>query len=246
MDLLKLLHGFVKVVLLFWSKLLLNESTYSMPWVCCAFGNFSWKLTLSVISMLISGQAVSKCTTAPPTSATGKARFEKPNILFRFAFCCFQQSSAQQLIIEKQATSGEQEHHLCEALLPPRLSNLHHNWGERLASEHWVVNLLKLMKRFTTSPTPSPSTGASRRECSSTQCLERWWLRCVTKRLVTLIVIAPVQGVDPVGPTLLLSWTAVNHQAASERQILRLRTTTNQWIPWWRGETEITYLLMEM
>ena len=161
-----------------------------MPWVCCAFGNFSWKLTLSVISMLISGQAVSKCTTAPPTSATGKARFEKPNILFRFAFCCFQQSSAQQLIIEKQATSGEQEHHLCEALLPPRLSNLYHNWGERLASEHWVVNLLKLMKRFTTSPTPSPSTGASRRECSSTQCLERWWLRCVTKRLVTLIVIA--------------------------------------------------------
>ena len=92
---------------------------------------------------------------------------------YLFAFCNFQQSSAQQLMIEKQATSGEQEHHLCEALLPPRLSNLHHNWGGRLASEHWVVNLLKLLKRFTTSPTPSPSTGASRRECSSTQCLER-------------------------------------------------------------------------
>ena len=140
--------------------------------------------------MLLSNQAVSKCTTAHPTSAKGKARFENPNTLFGFAFCNFQQSSAQQLIIEKQATSGEQEHHLCEALLPPRLSNLHHNWGGRLASEHWVVNLLKLLKRFTTSPTPSPSTGASRRECSSTQCLERWWLRCVTRRLVTLIVIA--------------------------------------------------------
>ena len=196
--------------------------------------------------MLISGQAVSKCTTAPPTSARGKARFEKPNIIFWFAFCNLQQSSVQQLIIEKQATSGQQEYHLCEALLPPCLPNLHHNWGERLASEYLVVNLLKLMKRFTTSPTPSPSTGASRRECSSTQCLERWWLRYVTKRLVTLIVIAPVQGVDPVGPTLLLSRTAVNHQAASERQILRLRTTTNQWTPWWKGEIEITYLLMEM
>ena len=170
MYLLKLLHGFVKVVLLFCKKLLLNKSNYSKHWVCC----FSKKkLTLSVISMLLSNQAVSKCTTAHPTSAKGKARFENPNTLFGFAFCNFQQSSAQQLIIEKQATSGEQEHHLCEALLPPRLPNLHHNWGERLASEHWVVNLLKLMKRFTTSPTPSPSTGASRRECSSTQCLER-------------------------------------------------------------------------
>ena len=39
MDLIKLLHGFVKVVLLFCSKLLLNESKHSMPWVCCAFGN---------------------------------------------------------------------------------------------------------------------------------------------------------------------------------------------------------------
>ena len=196
--------------------------------------------------MLLSNQAVSKCTTAHPTSAKGKARFENPNTLFGFAFCNFQQSSVQQLIIEKQATSGEQEHHLCEALLPPRLSNLYHNWGERLASEHWVVNLLKLMKRFTTSRTPSPNTGASRRECSWTQCLERWWPRYITKRLVTLIVIAPVQGVDPVGPTLLLSRAAVNHQAASERHILQLRITTNQWTPWWRGETEITYLLMEM
>ena len=177
MDLLKLFCCFV-------------QSFCWMPWVCCAFGNVSWKLTLSVISMLNSGQAVSKCTTAHPTSAKGKARFENPNTLFGFAFCNFQQSSAQQLIFEKQATSGEQEHHLCEALLPPRLSNLYHNWGERLASEHWVVNLLILMKRFTTSPIPSPSTGASRRECSSTQCLERWWLRYVTKRLVILIVVA--------------------------------------------------------
>ena len=134
--------------------------------------------------MLLSNQAVSKCTTAHPTSAKGKARFENPNTLFGFAFCNFQQSSAQQLIIEKQATSGEQEHHLCEALLPPRLSNLHHNWGGRLASEHWVVNLLKLLKRFTTSPTPSPSTGASRRECSSTQCLERWWLRYICHKKI--------------------------------------------------------------
>ena len=41
MYLLKLLHGFVKVVLLFCKKLLLNKSNYSKHWVCC-FSKKNW------------------------------------------------------------------------------------------------------------------------------------------------------------------------------------------------------------